>query len=114
MANTYLWVINQLDAKIKDDDLNNVIYNIHWTFIAEDNSNPKISKNSIGTTSVIYDKEKPFIQYKDLKKEDVVSWLDDKLDVQKMKQSLSDQIELEKNPIDEFLKPDWNNPLNNK
>ena len=113
MANTYTWIINQLDAKIKEDDLDNVIYNIHWSFIAEDDSDPKISISSIGTTSVFFDKEKPFIQYKDLKKEDVVSWLHNKLDVDKMKQSLSEAIELQKNPIDEFLKPDWDNPLNN-
>ena len=113
MANTYKWVINQLDAKIKEDDFDNVIYNIHWSFIAEDNSDPKIILNSIGTTSVFFDKEKPFIPYKDLKKENVISWLDSKLDVEKMKQSLDKQIEIQKNPVDEFLHPDWDNPLNN-
>lgn len=108
MTNTYKWLINQLDAKIKEDDLDNVIYNIHWSFIGEDNSDPKIVKSTIGVTSVEYNKESTFIPYEDLTKDIVVSWLSEKLDIDSMKQGLDKQIELEKNPVDEYLKPDWN------
>ena len=108
MANTYDWKINQLDAKIHEDGLDNVIYTIHWRYTATDESDPLISANSIGTLGVIYDPENPFIPYADLIKTDVIAWLDAGLDVDSMKLSLDNQIELIKNPVNEYLRPDWN------
>ena len=107
MANTYSWIINALDAKIHKDDLDNVIYTVHWSFIGQDDSEEPISASSIGTLGVKYNPENPFISYDDLTKEDVVGWLEDGLDVDSMKENLDKQIELEKNPVDETLRPDW-------
>ena len=107
MANTYSWIINALDAKIHKDDLDNVIYTVHWSFIGQDDSEEPISASSIGTLGVQYTEENPFISYDDLTKEDVVGWLEDGLDVDSMKESLDNQIELKKNPVDETLRPDW-------
>lgn len=108
MANTYNWTIVQLDAKIHQNDLDNVIYTVHWRFYAEDDSDPKIVGDMIGTLGVKYNPDEPFIKYADLTKEDVVGWLEDGLNVDSMKQGLDKQIELQKNPVDEYLKPDWN------
>ena len=107
MANTYSWIINALDAKIHKDDLDNVIYTVHWSFIGQDDSEEPISASSIGTLGVKYNPENPFISYDDLTKEDVVGWLEDGLDVDSMKESLDNQIELKKNPVDETLRPNW-------
>ena len=108
MANSYDWKINQLDAKIKQDGKDNVIYTIHWTYIAKDDSEPdKFMASSIGTLSVEYKDGDPFIEYADLKKSDVVSWLDAGIDVDSMKANLDSQIALQKNPVDEYLHPDW-------
>ena len=102
MANTYDWKINQLDAKIKQDGKDNVIYTVHWSYIAKDDSEPdKFMASSIGTLSVEYKDGDPFIEYADLKKSDVVGWLD------AGKANLDSQIALQKNPVDEFLHPDW-------
>ena len=109
MANTYNWSILQLDAKIHEHDLDNVIYTIHWRYVAEDNSdeaNP-IHSDIIGTLGVTYNPDEPFIEYADLTKEDVVGWLEAGLDVENMKSSLDKQIELQKNPVDKYLRPDW-------
>ena len=38
MANTYSWKINALDAKIQDGDNSDVIYTVHWSYIAQDES----------------------------------------------------------------------------
>jgi len=108
MANTYSWRINQLDAKIHEDDLDNVIYTIHWSYIATDDSEDPITASSIGTLGVQYNPEDPFIAYADLTKDDVVLWLEAGLDVDSMKLSLDNQIELIKNPVNEYLHPDWN------
>jgi hypothetical protein len=48
-----------------------------------------------------------FIPYADLTKDDVVAWLEAGLDVEAMKENLDNQIELEINPVDETLRPDW-------
>ena len=107
MANTYSWRINALDAKIHEDDLDNVIYTVHYTLIGQDDSEEPVSASSIGTLGVQYNPENPFISYDDLTKEDVVGWLEDGLDVDSMKENLDNQIELKKNPVDETLRPDW-------
>jgi len=101
MANTYNWRINALDAKIHENDLDNVIYTVHWSFIGQDDSEEPVMASSIGTLGVQYNPEEPFIQYDDLTKEDVVGWLESELDVEAMKQNIDNQIELKKNPVDE-------------
>ena len=107
MANTYSWRINALDAKIHENDLDNVIYTVHYTFIGQDDSEEPVMASSIGTLGVQYNPEEPFIQYDDLTKEDVVGWLEAGLDVETMKQNIDNQIELKKNPVDKTLRPNW-------
>jgi hypothetical protein len=105
MANTYNWKINALDAKIQEGDNSNVIYTVHWSYTASDESGDHTA-SSIGTLGVTYDPDN-FIPYADLEKDDVVSWLEAGLDVASMQENLDKQIELEINPVNETLKPDW-------
>ena len=99
----YKWVINALDAKLKEADHDNVIYNVHWGYYAEKGD---ISVSMIGTYGVVYDKDN-FIEYDDLKKSDVTKWLEAGLDVDSMKTNLSGQIDKLENPVDVVLRPDW-------
>ena len=105
MANTYNWKINALDAKITEGDNSNVIYTVHWTLIATDDTG-EYTASSIGTLDVTYDPDN-FIPYADLTKADVVGWLEAGLDVETIKANLDNQIELKINPVDETLRPDW-------
>ena len=105
MTNTYNWKINALDAKIQEGDNSDVIYTVHWSYIAQDESGEH-TVSSIGTMGVEYDPDN-FIPYADLTKDDVVAWLEAGLDVEAMKSNLDNQIELEINPVDETLRPDW-------
>lgn len=107
MANTYNWQISQLDAKIHENNLDNVIYNVHWSLIATDDSVPPYNQSSIGVMPVAYNPDNPFIEYDNLVKSDVVSWLESGLDVEAIKQNLDNKIELQKNPVDEYLTPNW-------
>lgn len=106
MANTYSWKINQLNTKIKHDKKSNVVYNVHWCYIAKDDSKEPYVASSCGSYSVEYDKSN-FITYSKLKKEDVVKWLEAGLDVDNIKQNLDNQIELQKNPVDNNINPNW-------
>jgi hypothetical protein len=106
MANTYNWKINALDAKIQEGDNSDVIYTVHWTLTATDDTG-EYTASLIGTMGVEYDPDNNFIPYADLTKDDVVAWLEAGLDVEAMKENLDNQIELEINPVDETLRPDW-------
>lgn len=108
MANTYNWIISALDAKIKDDNLENVIYNIHWRYYASNGEVEPITATRIGVLNVKYKEGNPFIPYDDLTKNEVIAWLDAGLDVDNLKIQLDKDIELQKNPINETLYPDWN------
>ena len=105
MANTYNWKIVALDAKIQEGDNSNVIYTVHWRYTATDESGDHTA-SSIGTLGVTYDPDN-FIPYADLEKDDVVVWLEAGLDVEAMQENLDNQIELQINPVDEVLRPDW-------
>ena len=105
MANTYNWTINALDAKITEGDNSDVIYTVHWSYIASDESGEYIA-NSIGTMGVEYDPDN-FIPYVDLTKDDVVGWLEAGLDVEEMKLRLDNELDKQINPTDEVLRPDW-------
>jgi hypothetical protein len=107
MANTYFWKITQLAAKIHSDNLDNVIYSVQYNYCAKDDSDPVIERCIMGSESVTYKEGDPFIPYEDLTKEDVVGWLEAILDVPSMQEGLDKQIELQKNPVDEYLHPDW-------
>ena len=107
MANTYHWKINQLDAKIEQDGLQNVIYTIHWEFRAIADSEEPITSNAVGSQIVHYNEGDPFIPYDQLTKDDVVGWLENLLDVESLKSNLDSQINKIQNPTDEYLHPDW-------
>lgn len=91
------WVINALDCKVKEDNLTDVVYNVHWRYVA---TKGEIVVDTYGSTSVDRPSEEDFIPYDKLTEEIVVSWLEQSLDVEAMQKSLTEQIELIENPID--------------
>lgn len=107
MANTYNWIIPTLDAKIQEGDLENVIYNVHWRYIAKDESDESIMATRIGVLNVQYKEGEPFIPYDELTKENVINWLESGMDISSLQEQLNKDIELQKNPVDEHLYPDW-------
>ncbi len=109
MAISYHWTINQLDAKIEQDGLQNVIYTIHWEYRAIDDSDTEqpITSNAVGSQLIHYNVGDTFIPYDELTKEDVVGWLVNLLDVDALQSNLESQINKIKNPVDEYLHPNW-------
>mgnify|MGYP000365338211 CR=1 FL=1 len=91
MANTYSWKINQLDAKIQEGELINVIYVIHYNYIAVDPTG-EYTASSVSTLAVEYNPESTFIPYEDLTKEDVVGWLEAGIDVSIYKKHLTTKL----------------------
>jgi len=103
----YKWIIHQLEAKIKQDNLDNVIYRIHWELIGVDSENSDYWSNRLGAEDVKYIEGEPFTPYADLTKEQVVGWLSSLLDVEVLKSNIAENIEIKRNPVNEYLTPDW-------
>lgn len=103
MAITYKWNIYALDAHVSHEGKSDVIYTVHYGLNGSEGDH---SDNMIGTYSLEYDKDN-FIEYDKLQKSDVESWLEAGLDVDSMKENLSNQIALLEKPVDVVLRPDW-------
>ena len=107
MANIYTWQINQLDVKLHENNLKNIVYNIHFRYTATDEENDKIVVSMMNILSIEYKEGDPFTPFDDLTESQVLKWLENGIDVDEMQKSLSKEIELIKNPVDLTLSPPW-------
>lgn len=97
--NTKQWVISQLECKIQDGDLQNVVYTIHYRRQATEVDGDKTYfAETYSTLSLPAPDPSDFTPYEDLTKEQVEGWLDELLPVSDIDASLDAQIELQKNP----------------
>jgi hypothetical protein len=97
MANTYTWQINALDTKPTQEDLADVVYNIHWGLVATsdqtDADGNTYTAYSIGTQTVPAPTSEGFTAFEDLTQEIVETWLEaSDLDVDAIKAGLDAQI----------------------
>ena len=96
MANTYSWVIGNLNAKIENDGLENVIQTIHWRLQATDENENVV--DTYGSCGLETPEADSFISFDSLTKADVECWLESKLDVDSLKANLDAKIESIVNP----------------
>ena len=109
MANTYEWRIDKMTAKIQEGELQNVIFQISWTYLARYSENKNIVASTSGFINVKYNEGEPFIPYEDLTKDIVVGWLEasEDINIENMQENLNKQIDEKKNPVDEYFYPMW-------
>jgi hypothetical protein len=74
MANTYTWVIAQLDCYPQQDDHTDVVFVVHWRRQATDGTH---TVEIYGSQGVTLDPEAPFTPYEDLTFDQVVGWLEE-------------------------------------
>jgi len=97
--NTKQWVISQLECKIQEEDLQNVVYTIHYRRQATEVDGEKTYfAETYSTLSLPAPDPSDFTPYEDLTKAQVEGWLDELLPVSDIDASLDAQIELQKNP----------------
>lgn len=96
--NAYSWVIAALDCKVNENNLQDVVYNVHWIYSATNSDD--ISAQIYGAQAVSSPSEEAFTPYDELTKEQVVGWLEASMDVPAMNLMLDNQIELIVNPVD--------------
>ena len=97
MANTYSWGIHALDTYPSKENLNDVVYNIHWGLTATsdqtDANGNAYTVNSIGTQTIAAPDSGNYTAFEDLTQEIVEGWLESSdMDVDAIKAGLDTQL----------------------
>jgi len=98
MANTYSWIISQLECYPEHDGHTDVVFTCHWRRQATDGTH---TADIYGSQSVTLDPDAPFTAYDDLTEAQVIGWLEDAFGeetLEAQKASLDKQIEDQINP----------------
>jgi len=96
----YTWVISALECKVKDGELDNVIYVVHWRLSASNGlkDDEEIKVDTYGGLHLESPTDVDFVPYEKITKEQVIGWLESKLDVDALKEGLNKQIDHISNP----------------
>lgn len=90
MANTYKFIINAVDVYNQVGDFEKVIYNVHWSYVAEnENKDTGIVTSVKKISEPSPENFKPFEQ---LIQADIISWIEPLLDMETIKESVDSQI----------------------
>ena len=90
MANTYYFKINAVDAHVNQEGLENVVYNVHWSYYGEDGNGNVASQ--IGVQHVPYVDPENFTPFDQLTQADVISWIEPELNVAEFQINLDAQL----------------------
>ena len=90
MANTYHFKINAVDAHVSQDGLENVVYNVHYSYIGEDENGNVATQ--IGVQHVPYVDPENFTPFDQLTQADVISWIEPELNVAEFQINLDAQL----------------------
>jgi hypothetical protein len=96
MANTYQWIVSQLDTAPSQDGLTDVVKTVHWRRSANDGAGH--SAEIYGSMGCSTPSETDFTAYPDLTFEQICGWLENGLDVSALNTTLDTQIENIINP----------------
>jgi hypothetical protein len=99
MANTYNWVISQLECYPQHEGQTDVVFVVHWDRLATDGAghNARI----YGSQSVTLDADAPFTPFANLTEAQVIGWLEAAFGAELLeaqKKALDKQIENQINP----------------
>ena len=114
MAIIYKWDIPQMNAHVKSEGEDNVIYTVHYTYTGSEESEGKTySSTNIGTQNYTYVAGNPFVPYEDTEAFEsvVIGWLEDSLDVSAMQVRIAATIQSEITPVNEDLYFTWQTPV---
>lgn len=96
MANTYTWVIEQMDCVPQEDGKTDVVMTVHWRQNATDGT---YNATVYGTVGLTYTAGSPFTPYADLTQQQVIGWVEEALGPEQcaqitanLAQQLADQV----------------------
>ena len=90
------WTISQLDCKVSEDNLSDVVYNVHWRCSATEDG---YSASVYATCSLPSPDPTNFTPYASLTQEQVLGWIwANGVDKDATEAAVLQQIEMQKNP----------------
>jgi hypothetical protein len=90
------WQVSNLDCKVSEDNLSDVVYLVHWRVSATEDG---YSASVYSTCSLPAPDPANFIAYADLTKEEVLNWIwANGVDKDATEAAVAQQIENQKNP----------------
>lgn len=96
MANTYSWVIQQMNCVPQEDGHTDVVMTVHWRQNATDGT---YNATVYGTVGLTYTAGSPFTPYADLTQQQVIGWVEEALGPEQcaqitanLTQQLADQV----------------------
>lgn len=101
----YIWSFPSFDCVINEDGLQTVVTTVHWRLEGTDEDG--ISAEVYGSQNVGQPNPELFTPFPDLSKDQVIGWMENEMDVEIIKQNITNQINLIKNPITETLPAPW-------
>jgi len=91
----YKWTIDKVDCYTLKDGLENVAYNVHWTYSLTEGEDI-VSMN--GVTGVGSPNPDNFLSFDQLTEDIVAGWVESIMDVDRMKNLLTDWLDEKKAP----------------
>ena len=88
--NTYKFRINAVDAHVSQDGLENVVYNVHYSYIGEDENGNVATQ--IGVQHVPYVDPENFKPFDQLTQADIIAWIEPELPVDEFQTNLDAQL----------------------
>ena len=88
--NTYYFKINAVDAHVSQDGLENVIYNVHYSYFGEDENGNVASQ--IGVQHVPNVDPENFTAFDQLTQADIIAWIEPELPVDEFQTNLNAQL----------------------
>ena len=95
MAITYTWNVNTMDTAPSANGLANVVKVVHWRLAATDGT---YTAETYSTVSLDSPNPDDYTAFSDLTEAQVISWVEAKLDMDKIKEGLEKQLEQLANP----------------
>ena len=93
---TYQWTISALDCAVSKDGLTNVIETIHWRYRGTNEND--VTAEMYGAQSVGDPNPEDFTPFEEMKKEKIVEWLENIIDMEEMQTNINNQIKELENP----------------
>ena len=88
--NTYKFHINAVDVHTQVGDLEKVVYNVHWSYIGEDENGNVATQ--IGVQHVPYVDPDNFTPFNQLTQSDIIAWIEPELNVAEFQSNLDAQL----------------------
>jgi hypothetical protein len=94
------WSIGALDCKVSEDNLSDVVFNVHWRCSATEVDGDKTYSASVYSTCSVPGPGTPFTPYADLTQEQVLGWIwANGVDKDATEAAVLQQIENQKRPV---------------